>query len=105
MPVVAMRGELTNQPTNQPAIQLTNSPPPHHLRRRRKLPRVPLGMLGGVKEQPEHGRRKSRAPHLARLEESGGIGPAKLSECALHRRVELGDERLLDPLALVHPPF
>ena len=43
-------------------------------------------------------------PRAARAA-SSGIGRAQLRECALDRRVELGDERVLDSLALVHPPF
>ena len=62
-------------------------------------------MLGRVKQQPDHRRGQSRATHFARLEQRRGIGRAKLRERALHRRVELRDERRWIPSRSSDPPF
>ena len=68
----------------------------HDLRRRDELADVPLRVLGGVEEQTEYRRGKSRPSHLARLEQSGRVGRTQLRERALDGVVEVGDERLLD---------
>ena len=60
-----------------------------------------LRVLGRVEQQADHRRRKPRASHLARLEQRSRIGRAHLGQRALHRRVELGDERVLDSFALL----
>src|SRR5689334_6655666 len=77
----------------------------HDLRRGHELADVPLRVLGGVEEETEHGRGKSRASHFARIEERARVGGAELGERAVDGRVEVGDERFLDADALLGAAF
>ena len=52
-----------------------------------------LGMLGGVKEQTEHGRRQPTPPHLSRRQQVALRRGAQLPERLLHGCVQLSHER------------